>query len=88
MCDTSIVLRVDVSKVSGLLKALVDLPAERLELFFDALDGGVQLFCADVDKGAAMGAGEIRVVLKPTIFLAGFLLASGAWDGDFEILKN
>lgn len=79
-------ISVDSGPLSAAMLSLAKLPAERLDLFFDELHGSVEFVCVDLDASPTSGAGDLRIVLKPGVFLLEFLAASGAGNGQFEVV--
>jgi len=52
--------------------------------FRRALNEGFRPFVTEIDDGAAVGAGEFMVLLKPSESLLGLIAAIRAGDADFQ----
>lgn len=91
-----LMLRLDASPVLGqahrLSEALVELLDRRPEVRDLLIDGIARLLetgaAFDLDRSPAIGAGELRIQLKPTEALLEFVRACGASDRELALVQK
>lgn len=80
-------LTADTSEIELPLAQLAQLSPERLKLFFNLIDAGVQLIRIDLESDTAEGANKMRVRFQPSDLFLDFLSASWAGDGQVNIIE-
>jgi hypothetical protein len=84
----AITITADAQPLLNALQSLSEFPLEVIERFIGAVEAGSQPACVDVNRLSATGAGDVRIIFKPSNFLLEFMATAGTRESDRMIREK